>query len=87
MGRPLRARPAQGGAAGKIQCDRFARGRSQLVRRRIAQHMRAVAVREKQAAIGRKNLLRHIGQCGKKQLVTMLAVVGPFAIDAKILNR
>jgi hypothetical protein len=63
----------------------LANGKAML--RRFADHMCAVTVREKQAAIVREDIERNILVCREEQPITMQAIVRPLAVDTKILDR
>ena len=60
---------------------------SMPVLRRLAQDFGAIAVRQDEAALLRKDLGRHLGMGGEEEAVGMQPVVRPFAVDAKILDR
>ena len=87
VGNLLGDEQAIGASAGKAQRQRLARGGCQFVFRGVAHDLSVVAVGENHAAVFRKNVERHSRMGGEEKSVAMAPVVGPFAVDAEILDR
>src|ERR1041385_2647067 len=59
----------------------------QAVLRRLADEMRAERIRHNKPRVVRENLARHLHRGRKEQPVAMEAIVHPFLVGAKVLDR